>query len=920
MQVRGHEFDESSLMQDSIEERSGSDTFIENEPLLKPFATHSNGVAANGVSDPSMGVLDSVEAVKPAEALFTNNGYDRNSNTFIEIATYAGVDVFECYSKEKPPCLVMRRCNDNWLNITQVFKAGSFTKAQRTKILEKESNEIKHEKIQGGYGRFQGTWIPWESTKYLVEKYNIQNVVVKRIVEFEPDANNLPPRRSKVAQIKKLDPTARITSPSSYKKTPRKDTKTPMKKRIPAKRSTKKERGFNPSPLQNIMFQTPQHQLHQQQTSNQSTEKLSTLTSESETPIAPVTKAHTSMLAQNQHTVKYHTTQKPLQFFPYPQNHQYQHHVSSVPTVVNEMHSASSKSKSKEFQITKQMVRANPAATNALSASAGSMLSNGTSNGSSIEVFSANGNHSSNSSESPLPASALGKGELTVDDYKELILDVLSSEYESAEPTLPDALYRPPGNMDINFLIDDQGHTPLHWAVAMSNIPLIRVLLVQDADMIYNNDKGFNCLTKALFYNNCYKAGSFPQIISMLKSCLITPDANGRLPLHYLVELTVNKSKEPHVIEYYLETIIDGLGKEDPNLMRMSINFQDSMGNTPLHLAALNKNMELCQKLVYLGASPDILNGDHQTASMILSRFRVENIAKPPPPTQLLQSPPKTTFLSNTPKNSQEDKIDQEKVRLDLQETTNDSIIASTRKGHSSDRPEMFSLDKLKGSLTPAIKINPPSPPTLLKLRRTLNHSRVEKPVSERVKDSVTSKSASKLSNLTHSLTNAIDERLGQLQYGIQLKEDQISEIDAQLSSLNAREKKIGNSLEDFTFDDLAKKLKSKNIQLDNYMERSQALSLATLVQDEENNLSKDTELLAQELDLDETTKLLIELCFKQYKRRYLIKQIKESRDELISNDKISKFRRLIGMSIENIDTKLDDIEKDLQCMEEVQT
>lgn len=278
----GNVFDKESILQMHM----GTHHHSENDTLLKPFNSNllgANSGATNNSSSStgaSSSMIDerqidgSLKKISEEPTMAETSGYDSESETFIEVATYAGVDVYECYTKDKPPCLIMRRCNDNWLNITQVFKAGSFTKAQRTKILEKEANEIKHEKIQGGYGRFQGTWIPWESTKYLVEKYNINNKVVKRIVEFIPDPNDMPPRRSKVSQIKKLDPNARITSPSAYKKTPKKNAKTPMKKKS-IRRSGKKDKPVQPSPLHNVMFQTPQQQHHHQsQNSNQSTEKL----------------------------------------------------------------------------------------------------------------------------------------------------------------------------------------------------------------------------------------------------------------------------------------------------------------------------------------------------------------------------------------------------------------------------------------------------------------------------------------------------------------------------------------------------------------------------------------------------------------------------------------------------------------------
>jgi len=52
---------------------------------------------------------------------------------------------------------VMRRRSDAWLNATQILKVANFDKPQRTRILEREIQKGEHEKVQGGYGKYQGT-------------------------------------------------------------------------------------------------------------------------------------------------------------------------------------------------------------------------------------------------------------------------------------------------------------------------------------------------------------------------------------------------------------------------------------------------------------------------------------------------------------------------------------------------------------------------------------------------------------------------------------------------------------------------------------------------------------------------------------------------------------------------------------------
>jgi transcription factor MBP1 len=50
----------------------------------------------------------------------------------------------------------MRRRSDSWLNATQILKVAGFDKPQRTRVLEREIQKGEHEKVQGGYGKYQG--------------------------------------------------------------------------------------------------------------------------------------------------------------------------------------------------------------------------------------------------------------------------------------------------------------------------------------------------------------------------------------------------------------------------------------------------------------------------------------------------------------------------------------------------------------------------------------------------------------------------------------------------------------------------------------------------------------------------------------------------------------------------------------------
>lgn len=968
----------------------------------------------------------------------------------IEIATYAETDVYECYIRGFESRIVMRRTADDWVNITQVFKIAQFSKTQRTKVLEKESNEMRHEKVQGGYGRFQGTWIPLENAKYMVSKYNIRDPVVNTIIGFQLDPQNPPVKRSKNSVLKRSSPNGRITSPSSYNKTPKKKLLAAS-----AMRKSKKNGGVlqaNPSPLQNLVFQTPQQAHLVGQNANTT---VSQAANEKDTPV----------------TMGYSATQKPLQFYPVPTSLSHSqtiprnsHHSNanfhngtdsqsfltfipegpsqgifstqdhsdqSVPNIaINGNLKQPPKRRRKDsnidpmmkdeaflnqdktqqnFKIMKQQMWHNMHAKHVPQNSpktiypiAGSNTTH--SNTSSMEMFSTQDNPTPMSSRSstPQPFSGIPTApatavenddpaqqeleQMSVDQYKDTILQVLSSEDGSDKNyQLPSQMYHPPPNLDINFQIDDQGHTPLHWATAMANIPLIKLLIALNGNALQCNAKGFNCITKSVFYNNCFKAGTFPEIVSLLRICLVTPDSNGRLPLHYLVELSVNKSKDPVVINYYMDTIIQNLGQDDFTLLRMSLNFQDNLGNTVLHLAALNLNLELCNKLCYLGSSMDITNYENETPSSILAKFNLvppTSITQPFSPQAMAKgSPyfePSTATLANPakaePKNSQEKDhhilspgdgdplarapqikltpavptkkmagrnflsgADSTTFNTLMDDLSNiDSFVTSSAirdvKGTPSKLLESSPILHKKrpsvGSMLP-----PPSLKKFVNLAEAMESPlgpimvspRAPPPKVKELEEVVSL--AGKLKDISNNLVFSLGTQANSIATEIKNTEKGITLVKSNLEKVQHGEKELFAQFDPSegieTIDDLgrateelrhtANDSRSAFIQS---IEKSQALSLASLVQEEESKVDENTSAspAPDKAQIEETLKLATKLAFLQFKRRALLSKITEGKCNINTSNKISKYRRLIGMTVDNIETKLDEIETDLRA------
>jgi transcription factor MBP1 len=107
-------------------------------------------------------------------------------------ATYSGIPVYEFQFGADLKEHVMRRRHDDWINATHILKAAGFDKPARTRILERDVQKDVHEKIQGGYGKYQGTWIPLESGEALAKRHSVYDRL-KPIFEYVAGNESPPP-------------------------------------------------------------------------------------------------------------------------------------------------------------------------------------------------------------------------------------------------------------------------------------------------------------------------------------------------------------------------------------------------------------------------------------------------------------------------------------------------------------------------------------------------------------------------------------------------------------------------------------------------------------------------------------------------------------------------------------------------------
>ena len=111
----------------------------------------------------------------PSRPLHPPQFYGNDVNPQIYTAVYSSVSVFEM---EVNGVTVMRRRADSWLNATQILKVAGVDKTMRTKILENEVHTGEHEKVQGGYGKYQGTWINRQRGREFCRRYGVERLLL----------------------------------------------------------------------------------------------------------------------------------------------------------------------------------------------------------------------------------------------------------------------------------------------------------------------------------------------------------------------------------------------------------------------------------------------------------------------------------------------------------------------------------------------------------------------------------------------------------------------------------------------------------------------------------------------------------------------------------------------------------------------
>ncbi len=180
-------------------------------------------------------------------------------------------------------------------------------------------------------------------------------------------------------------------------------------------------------------------------------------------------------------------------------------------------------------------------------------------------------------------------------------------------------------DFDINLILDDQGHTALHWASALANVKLIPSLLQKGARLDFLNYAGESALIRSVMVSHNYEQQSFMDLLSVSKDIICIPDKKNRTVLHHICLSASSKMRVNSCI-YYMHCILGFYAKSVhdeavssemvhsdnqnslSNRFRSILNVVDICGDTAVNIASRLGNRHLFDLLVEAGADVSIPN------------------------------------------------------------------------------------------------------------------------------------------------------------------------------------------------------------------------------------------------------------------------------------------------------------------------
>lgn len=527
---------------------------------------------------------------------------------------------------------VMRRRGDSYVNATQILKVAGIEKGRRTKILEKEVLPGKHEIVQGGYGKYQGTWIPLERGREIATRYGVSPLLAP-LFDFTPSstslgslpaANNTAPQRplSTSSSFPAAGPSQPYSQPSLapppimpgsalrlLNQGRAQGLFTPSTSAAVLSRSMV----YPPTTLQGSYAQSSAAPSLQQPlkrarsdseviVNTQSTLHSFDSQSSSQPFLEPPADIH--MVDSAQLSISQHPeddgASPPKRFrkepTPTPSEASQSHHSSQPanyfqPSLPRDHHMSNVNASSPQPQSQEGSSRAP-----SLGTSTNGKLLNGADGESHTSRFSTKPAVIRDSSILRDPRRMQLIAAICQQDDPAPVLEHLRSL--TLDPSLP---------IDVDTVIDDKGHTALHLAATMARQHIVDQLIAVGADIHRGNFAGETPLIRASIDTHNFDQQTFHGIVASLRRSIRTLDTSRKSVLHHIVYLAGIQGRAV-CARYYLDQTLMWIAQHQGGDFRSIVDLQDEHGDTALNIAARVGNRSLVRTLLDIGANRTLPN------------------------------------------------------------------------------------------------------------------------------------------------------------------------------------------------------------------------------------------------------------------------------------------------------------------------
>lgn len=522
----------------------------------------------------------------------------RDSANCIRQAVYSGVSVYEM---EVNRIAVMRRRSDGWLNATQILKVAGVDKGKRTKVLEKEILTGEHEKVQGGYGKYQGTWINYRRGREFCRQYGVEDVL-RPLLDYDisVDGNQgqgieTPTKEQAMAANRKRFYTQSMDGRSTSQSVGGTFFSNISSTATSALAAMNKVARLNsPAPRPASSSQGRRSMGRPSQPPLASQESFRTSSQQSVQSLA----SERSFGAANGHAD------------------------SAYGTGMDETQEPPKKrmrmSQEESFSQSQSQPQPNGADT--------SMRDLGSPTEPSDSFYHQTGHHITlPDGEAPSALPPLPNPDTKINEDKQALLTDLFADQTRTDFTNHPAILHLSG-ADLDMPIDNSSNTALHWAATLARVSLMRLLVSKGANMFRGNAAGQTPLMSAVSVNNSLDHSCFPETLEILAPLIELRDTQGRTILHHIAVTCAIKGRAASS-KYYLEALLEYLVRSNiganqtmsfqdnypkpiglMRFMQEMVNARDKAGNTALNLAARIGNRNIISQLMEVQADPTIPN------------------------------------------------------------------------------------------------------------------------------------------------------------------------------------------------------------------------------------------------------------------------------------------------------------------------